>query len=99
MEIGDRYYAHIETEPTRWDWKAGNVIWVPQNTVVQHFNSNPDKPAKFIVGSNRLFNYLGYQRVVDFEYAPEWAAQQGISPIVDPEVATATPLATLGVHV
>jgi hypothetical protein len=24
-----------------------------------------------------LFKKLGYQRVVDFEDAPEWAAQQG----------------------
>ena len=78
VEIADQYYAHIEREPTRWEWKAGNVIWVPQNTVFQHFNANPDKPVKLLVGSNRLFKKLGYQRMVDFEYAPEWAAQRGI---------------------
>ena len=81
VEIADQYYAHIEREPTRWDWQAGNVIWVPQNTVFQHFNADPSRPAKFLVGSNRLFKKLGYQRVVDFEYAPEWAVRQGV-PVV-----------------
>jgi quercetin dioxygenase-like cupin family protein len=76
VEIADQYYAHIEREPTRWEWQAGNVIWVPQNTVFQHFNSNPDKPARFLVGSNRLFKKLGYQRVVDFECAPEWESRE-----------------------
>ena len=93
VEIADQYYARIEKEPTRWDWQAGNVIWVPQNTVFQHVNSNPEKPVKLLVGSNRLFKKLGYQRVVDFEYAPEWAAQQGIS-VEAPEVLSL--LATAG---
>jgi hypothetical protein len=57
---------------------------VPQNTVFQHFNANSEKPVKLLVGSNRLFKKLGYQRVVDFEYAPEWAARQGI-PVGAPE--------------
>jgi quercetin dioxygenase-like cupin family protein len=78
VEITDQYYARIETEPTRWEWKAGNVIWVPQNTVFQHVNTG-DKPVKLLVGSNRLFKKLGYQRVVDFEYAPEYAAQHGLA--------------------
>jgi hypothetical protein len=60
---------------TRWDWQAGNVIWVAQNPVFQHVNTNPDKPVKLRVGSNRLFKELGYQRAVDFECAPEYAAQ------------------------
>jgi quercetin dioxygenase-like cupin family protein len=74
VEISDQYYAHIETEPTQWHWRAGDVIWVPQNTVFQHFNTGTT-PVKLLVGSNRLFKKLGYQRVVDFELAPEFAAQ------------------------
>jgi hypothetical protein len=31
-----------------------------------------------------MFKKLGYQRLVDFEYAPEWAAQHGV-PIETPE--------------
>jgi quercetin dioxygenase-like cupin family protein len=77
VEIADQYYARIETQPTRWEWKAGNVIWVPQNTVVQHFNSHPDKPVRLLVGSNRIFKKLGYSRVVDFEEAPEYRAMNG----------------------
>jgi len=74
-EITDKFYARVRKEPTRWEWKKGDVIWVPQNTIFQHFNSNPDKPAKLVVSSNRMFNWLGYSKKVDLENAPEWDAE------------------------
>ncbi len=77
VEITDQYYARFEQEPTRWEWQTGNLVWVPQNTVVQHINTS-DKPVKLLVGTNRLFKKLGYSRVIDFEYAPEYAAQHGL---------------------
>jgi hypothetical protein len=70
-EITDRYYARIAKEPTRWEWKAGDALWIPQNSVFQHFNADPANPATLLVASNRLFKMLGYSRVVDFEPAPD----------------------------
>ncbi len=73
VEIDDQFYARVALEPTRWEWKAGDFMWVPQNMVCQHFNSDPEKPAKFLVGSNTAFEWLGYQPV-DLEACPEWQA-------------------------
>jgi quercetin dioxygenase-like cupin family protein len=74
VEIDDQFYARIAKEPSRHEWKKGDVIWVPQNTVVQRFNTSPDAPAKLVGASNRMFAHLGYSRVVYFESAPESAA-------------------------
>ena len=36
-EIAEKYYARIAKEPTRHEIKKGDTLYVPQNTVVQHF--------------------------------------------------------------
>jgi quercetin dioxygenase-like cupin family protein len=71
-EIADQFYARIAKKPSRWDWKKGDVIWVPQNTVVQRFNTSSSGSANLIGSSNRVFQMLGYSRVVHFENAPEY---------------------------
>lgn len=76
-DIDDQYYARIARKPSRWNWKKGDVIWVPQNTVVQRFNSSDTQTVRLIGSSNRMFSYLGYSRVVHFENAPEYDAQLG----------------------
>lgn len=73
-EITDQYYARIAKEPTRWDWRAGDVVWIPQNTVHQHFNADPSKPAKLIAASSRLYKMLGYRRPEQLKNAPEYDA-------------------------
>lgn len=76
VEITDRYYARIAREPTRWEWKAGDMVWVPHNTVCQHFNADPSTPAKFIAASSRLYKHLGYRRPEQLDAAPEYDAAQ-----------------------
>lgn len=71
-EITDQYYARIAKEPSRWDWNKGDVIWVPQNTVVQRFSAGEAEPALLIGSSNRVFQQLGYSRIVFFENAPQF---------------------------
>jgi quercetin dioxygenase-like cupin family protein len=76
-EIDDQFYARVAKKPTRWDWKKGDVIWTPQNTVIQRFNTG-SSTAKIIGSSNSIFRHLGYSRTVHFENAPEYdAAQEG----------------------
>jgi hypothetical protein len=75
-DIADQYYARIAKKPSRWEWKKGDVIWVPQNTVVQRFNTSDTGAAKLIGSSNRMFKHLGYSRIVHLENAPEYDAQQ-----------------------
>lgn len=76
-EIADQYYARVAKKPSRWDWKKGDVIWVPQNVVVQRFNTGNATTAKLLGSSNRMFRYLGYSRVVHFENAPEFDSLAG----------------------
>jgi quercetin dioxygenase-like cupin family protein len=67
-EIADKYYARVAREPTRHDVKAGDTLYVPQNTIAQHFASG-DEPLVLLSGQNRLFKLLGYDSVVYLEAA------------------------------
>lgn len=75
-EIGERYYAHLAKEPSRWEFGAGDLLYVPQNTVHQHFNADPATPVVVLSAQNRLFKLLGYDSVIYLEDAPEYAEAQ-----------------------
>lgn len=70
-EIADRYYARVANEPTSWDFKTDDTVYVPQNHVHQYVNTG-DEPLRILVAQNRLIKYLGYDTVVHFEDAPEY---------------------------
>ncbi len=72
-EIAERYYARVANEPTQHEFTEGDTLYVPQNTVHQHFNANDDEPLRLVSVQNRLIKYLGYDNVVYFEDAPEFA--------------------------
>lgn len=77
-EIADRYYARISREPTRHEFKAGDTLYVPQNTVAQHFAA-AGEPLRMLSGQNRLFKLLGYDRVVVLEPAPEYGETTSVA--------------------
>jgi hypothetical protein len=70
-EIAEKYYARIAKEPTRHEFRQGDTIYVPQNTIAQHFAAD-GTPLHLISVRNRLFRYLGYDNVHYFEDAPEY---------------------------
>ena len=72
-EIAERYYARFAKEPTRHEIAAGDTLYVPQNTIVQHFAAD-GTPLHLLSVQNRIFKYLGYDNVHYFENAPEYAA-------------------------
>jgi hypothetical protein len=78
-EIAERYYARVANEPTRHEIKPGDTLYVPHNTVAQHFAADGE-PLVLPSGQNRIFKLLGYDNVVYLENAPEYAA--GASPAV-----------------
>src|ERR671927_750876 len=53
-EIAERYYARIANEPTSWEFKADDTVYVPQNHVHQYVNTG-DEPLRLLVIQNRLF--------------------------------------------
>lgn len=75
-EIAEKYYARIAKEPTRHDFKQGDTIYVPQNTIAQHFAAD-GAPLHLLSAENRIFKYLGYDNVHYFEDASEYAANAG----------------------
>lgn len=68
-EIAEKYYARIAKEPTRHDITAGDTLYVPQNTVAQHF-AGDGAPLRLLSGQNRLFRHLGYDNVRYLADAP-----------------------------
>ena len=76
-EIAERYHARVAKEPTTWDFKADDTVYVPQNHVHQYVNTG-DEPLRILVAQNRLIKYLGYDSVVYFEDAPEFADSEAV---------------------
>jgi oxalate decarboxylase/phosphoglucose isomerase-like protein (cupin superfamily) len=73
-EIDDRYYARIATSPSRWEVRAGEVLYIPPNTVHQHA-SDGDGPLLLLSAQNRVFKLLGYDSVVQLEDAATRGAE------------------------
>jgi quercetin dioxygenase-like cupin family protein len=71
-EIAERYYARVAQEPTSHEFRADDTVYVPQNHVHQYVNTG-DEPLRLVVVQNRLIKYLGYDNVVYYEDAPEFA--------------------------
>jgi quercetin dioxygenase-like cupin family protein len=71
-EIAEKYYARIAKEPTRHDFRQGDVVYVPQNTVHQHFNASSDEPLMLLTAQNRLIKLLGYDNIIYLENSPEF---------------------------
>jgi len=73
-DIEDRYYARVATEPREQRWRAGELLWIPPNTVHQLY---ADGEKVLLLGAqNRLFKLLGYDSVVYREEARETAGSQ-----------------------
>jgi oxalate decarboxylase/phosphoglucose isomerase-like protein (cupin superfamily) len=74
-EIAEKYYARIAEKPSRWEFGAGDVLYIPQNTVHQHMNHG-DEPLLFLSAQNRLFKQLGYDNVAYLEDASAGTRKQ-----------------------
>jgi cupin len=70
-EIAEKYYARIAKEPTRHEITKGDTLYVPQNTIAQHFAAD-GTPLHLLSAQNRVFKHLGYDNVHYFENAPEY---------------------------
>ena len=59
VEITDTYHWKPQDEVKRYEWEAGDVIYIPPNTIHQHFNADPDRPVRLISSINRIIKYCG----------------------------------------
>jgi len=72
VELKDKYHWKILGTPKKFEWEEGDVVYIPVNTVHQHFNADPDKIARFISAVNPIYKFLGYNDLEQLEDAPEY---------------------------
>jgi len=68
-EIAEKYHARIALNPTRHEITKGDTLYVPHNTIAQHFAAD-GTALRLLSGQNRAFKLLGYHRQVMLEDAP-----------------------------
>ena len=80
VEITDDYHWRPQDLIQRFDYEAGDVIYVPPNTIHQHFNADPDRPLRLISTINRIFKQCGLNDLEQIEDAPEYQAGLELTP-------------------
>lgn len=75
IKLTDRYEWVIAEEPKRFEWEAGDLITIPVNTVHQHFNSDPEKPARILSAVNNVYKMLDCDDMEQLENAPEYKGE------------------------
>ena len=72
VEITDTYRWKPQAEIKRFEWEAGDVIYVPPCTIHQHFNADLARPARLISCTNRIYKNSGLNDLEQIEDAPEY---------------------------
>ncbi len=72
VEITDTYQWKPQGEIKRFEWEAGDVIYIPPCTIHQHFNADPAQPARLISCINRIYKNSGLNDLEQIEDAPEY---------------------------
>ena len=72
VEITDTYHWKPQDEVKRYEWEAGDVIYIPPNTIHQHFNADPDRTVRLISAINRIYRHSGLNDLEQLEDAPEY---------------------------
>ena len=80
VEITDTYHWKPQDEVKRYDWEAGDVIYIPPNTIQQHFNADPDRPVRLISVINRIYKACGLNDLEQIEDAPEYVPNTVVTP-------------------
>jgi oxalate decarboxylase/phosphoglucose isomerase-like protein (cupin superfamily) len=80
VEITDDYHWKPQDEIKRFDYEAGDVVYVPPNTIHQHFNADSDRPLRLISTINRIFKQCGLNDLEQLENAPEYAPGIQLTP-------------------
>ena len=80
VEITDTYHWTPKDEIKRFEWEAGDVIYVPPNTIHQHFNGDVERPARLISSTNRIFKHCGLNDLEQIEDAPEYDPDLALTP-------------------
>ena len=80
VEITDTYHWKPQEELKRYEWEAGDVIYIPPNTIQQHFNADPERPVRLISVVNRIYKACGLNDLEQLENAPEYVPNTLVTP-------------------
>ena len=80
VEITDTYHWKPQDEVKRYEWEAGDVIYIPPNTIHQHFNADPERPVRLISAVNRIYKASGLNDLEQLEDAPEYRPGVKVTP-------------------
>ena len=80
VEITDTYHWRPQDEVKRYEWEAGDVIYIPPNTIQQHFNADAERPVRLISVINRIYKACGLNDLEQIENAPEYVPNTAVTP-------------------
>ena len=69
---GEKYTWVPQDEEKRFDWEAGDLVYIPPNTISQHFNASAHHAARIVVITNRIYKQSGLNDLQQLENAPEY---------------------------
>src|SRR6266404_9124345 len=80
VEITDSYAWKPQAEVKRYEWEAGDVIYVPPCTIHQHFNADSQRPVRLISAIIRIYRHCGLNDLEQIEDAPEYRPGVNVTP-------------------
>src|SRR6266850_932347 len=80
VEITDTYHWKPQDEVKRYEWEAGDVIYIPPNAIQQHFNADASRPVRLISVINRIYKACGLNDLEQLEDAPEYVPDTIVTP-------------------
>jgi quercetin dioxygenase-like cupin family protein len=80
VEITDDYHWKPQDKIQRFDYEAGDIVYVPPNTIHHNFNGDPKRPLRLISNTNRIFKHCGLNDLEQIEDAPEYVEGEDLSP-------------------
>ena len=80
VEITDTFVWTPQEETKRFEWEAGDYIYIPPNTIHQHFNADPERPVRLISSTARIFRQMGLNTLEQLEDAPEYDPNLVLTP-------------------
>jgi quercetin dioxygenase-like cupin family protein len=70
--VDEKYTWQPDGDEKRFDWEAGDVVYIPPNTISRHFNADPKRVARIAVITNRVYRKSGLNDLEQLENAPEY---------------------------
>jgi len=64
----DKFYWDWEAEPKRYDWKAGDFVYIPPYVMHQHY-ADPGTDVRLLCITSRIVKAMGFDWYDQIEYA------------------------------